>query len=131
MKFTFKDIDEGTYNAKVFDLIKDEGPFGPFIRLIFTITEGELQNYKFSGFVKPTHLKQSKFYKWISNILGEQPDNDFDINNLIGKHCLVHLTKSGKFYSVTDVYGKNDGLINAYAVLNSLKRKINQTKANT
>jgi len=125
MKFTFKDIDEGTYNAKVLDLMKDQGPFGPFIRLIFTITDGELQNYKFSGFVKPTHLKQSKFYRWIANILGEPPENDFDINTLIGKHCLIYLTKSGKFYSVTDVYGENDGLINAYATLNSLQKKVN------
>ena len=67
MKFTFKDIQQGTYQAKVSGLKQEKGPFGPFIRLTFTIVFGELKNYKFCGVVKPTNLKQSKFYRWITH----------------------------------------------------------------
>ena len=66
MKFTFKDIEEGIYKAKVSEIKKDQGPFGPFFRLTFTIVDGELKNYRFPGFVKPTALKQSKFYRWVT-----------------------------------------------------------------
>jgi hypothetical protein len=111
MKFTFKDIEEGTYHARVTEVKQDKGPFGPFLRLTFTIDTGELKNYKFSGFVKPTHLKQSKFYRWVTHILGEQPPDDFDTKDLLDRHCRILLSKVKDFYSVTDVYRENQGFM--------------------
>lgn len=121
MKFTFKDIQEGTYQAKVSGIKQEKGPFGPFLRLTFTIVAGELKNYKFSGFVKPTDLKQSKFYKWITQILGEHPTDDFDTNDLLDQHCLVSLSKVKDFYSVTDVQMENHGLAGLEVTRKSFK----------
>jgi hypothetical protein len=129
MKFTFRDIQEGAYNAKVLEIKQDQGPFGPFLRLTFTIVAGELKNYKFSGFVKPTDLKQSKFYRWVTHILGEQPPHDFDTNDLIGKHCRVLLSKVKDFYSVTDVYTENHALISFDAPLDSITVVRNTAKS--
>ena len=129
MKFTFKDIQQGTYQAKVWGLKQEKGPFGPFIRLTFTIVSGELKNYKFSGVVKPTDLKQSKFYKWITHILGEYPTDDFDTNDLLGKHCLVVLSKAKDFYSVTDVHMENHRLADLEARRDSFKVLRNNAKS--
>lgn len=129
MKFNFRDIQPGTYNAKVSQIKEDQGPFGPFLRLSFTIVQGELKNYKFFGFVKPTALKQSKFYRWVTHILGEQPDDDFDTKDLIGKHCLVLLSKVKDFYSVTDVYEQNQALISFDGSLNSITVVRNKAKS--
>ena len=129
MKFTFRVIQEGAYMAKVSEIKKDQGPFGPFLRLTFSIVDGELKNYKFSGFVKPTALKQSKFYRWVTHILGEKPDDDFDTKDLIGKHCLVLLSKVKDFYSVTDVYMENHGLIGLEAKRDSFTVMRNRAKS--
>ena len=129
MKFTFRDIQEGAYNAKVSEIKQEKGPFGPFLRLTFTIVAGELKNYKFSGFVKPTDLKQSKFYRWVTHILGQQPGADFDTNGLIGKHCLVLISKVKDFYSVTDVYTENHGLVGLEARRDSFTVMRNSAKS--
>ena len=73
--------------------------------MIFTITEGELQHYRFSGFVKPSGLKQGRFYRWITIILGEETENGFSTEELIGMDCLVYLSKRKDRYTVfpTDV----------------------------
>lgn len=128
MKFTFKDIQEGTYQAKVSEIKQHQGPFGPFLKLTFTIVAGELKSYKFSGVVKPTNLKQSKFYKWITHILGNDPTDDFDINDLLEKYCLVLLSKVKNFYSVTDVHKENFGLIGLEAKRDSFKVMGNNAK---
>jgi len=129
MKFTFRDIQEGTYPAKVSEIKQDQGAFGPFLRMTFTIVTGELKNYKFSGFVKPTHLKQSKFYRWVTHILGRQPAEDFDTNDLLDKHCLVLLSRVKDFYSVTDVYMENHGLISSDVDLDSVTVVRNRAKS--
>ncbi len=129
MKFTFKDIQEGTYTARVSEIKNNEGPFGPFLRLIFTIVDGELKNYRFSGIVKPTDLKQSKFYKWVTNILGERPDDCFDTKDLIGKHCRVMLSKSKNFYAVTDVHMKSHGILDPDTDLDSITVMLNKAKS--
>ena len=103
MEFIFKDIPEGFLKAKVAQIKKENGLYGPYLRLIFTIIEpGEFFDYKFSGIVQPTHLKQSKFYRWISNILGYQPDT-VSSTDIIGKQCLVCLAKHNNYYSITHV----------------------------
>ena len=83
------------------------GPHGPFHRIIFTITEGELQRYRFSGFVKPSSLKQSRFYRWITIILGEEPENEFSTDELIGMDCLVFLSRRNDRYTVIELCQKD------------------------
>ncbi|MEW6418934.1 MAG: hypothetical protein AB1480_12570 [Nitrospirota bacterium] len=66
---------------------------------------GNLRDYSFSGIVKPIPFKQGKFYRWVTNILGKEPDPDFSPEDLIGKECLIFLSKRNKnFYYVTDVF---------------------------
>lgn len=104
MEFIFKDIKEGFFKAKISQVKQENGLYGPYLRLIFTITEkGDLLHCRFSGIVKPSTLKQGKFYKWISNILGHQPKQKFCTQDLIDKECLVYLAKHNNFYSVIDV----------------------------
>lgn len=104
MEFVFKDIPEGFFKAKVSDVKQEYGVYGPYLRLIFTvIDEGELNHCRFSGIVKPIPLKQGKFYRWITNILGYNPDYKFCTKDIIGKECRIYLAKQKNFYSVIDV----------------------------
>jgi len=107
MKILFKDISKGLFNAKVSEIKEGNGTYGPYLRFIFTIIEeGELAHYRFSGIVKPIPLKQSKFYRWVSTILG-QPSNDaVCIEEMIGKECKVYLSKHNDYYTVTDICKK-------------------------
>ena len=104
MEFIFKDLPEGRFKAEVSGIRQEKGPYGPYLRLIFTIIEdGDLYHYKFSGFVKPTPFKHGKFYRWITNILGYYPDK-FSPDDIIGKKCFIYLAKqNNNYYSVIDV----------------------------
>ena len=104
MNIIFKDIPDGFFKAKVADVIEADGPYGCYLRIIFTIIqEGELNHYRFSGIIKPTALKPSKFYRWVTIILGAEPDDTFLTHDLIGKECLVYLTKQNNYYTVKEV----------------------------
>ena len=112
MHVIFKDISKGLYKARVSEIKEGKGLYGPYLRFIFTITEqGELAHYKFSGIVKPIPLKQSKFYKWVINIIGQQPGESFRTEDMIGKECVVYLAKQNDYYAVMDVckLGENHG----------------------
>ena len=107
MEIIFKDISKGVFKAEVSEIKEGNGTYGPYLRFIFTIIEeGELAHYRFSGIVKPIPLKQSKFYRWVSTILGKQPQNGVRIEDMIGKECKVYLAKQNDYYTVTDVCKK-------------------------
>lgn len=75
MEIIFKDIPRGFFKARVSEIKEGRGAYGFYLRFIFTIIEeGELNHYKFSGKKTPTPIKQSKFYRWVTNILGEAPE---------------------------------------------------------
>jgi len=57
MKIRFKDIEADTFKAKLSEIKEGFGAYGSYLRLIFTIIEGELKHYRFSGIVKPTPIK--------------------------------------------------------------------------
>jgi hypothetical protein len=104
MEFVFKDISEGFFKAKVSDIKQENGKYGPYLRIIFTvIDEGELIHCRFSGIVKPIPLKQGKFYRWVTNILGNKPDHKFCTKDIVGKECRIYLAKQKNYYSVIDV----------------------------
>ena len=119
MNIDFKDIEEGWYNARVSQIMEGTGPHGPFLRIIFTITDGELQRYRFSGFVKPSGLKQGRFYRWITIILGEEPQNEFSTEELIGMDCLVFLSNSNARYTVIELCQKDMAPIIASPINNT------------
>ena len=102
MKLKFKDIVTGIYPAKITDIIEEYGPYGIFLRFHFTVTSGDLKNWVFYGIVKPNTIKQAKFYRWVTIIMGkEPPSGDLDIFQIIGKECSIALerkTKDGKVY---------------------------------
>ena len=104
MKIIFKDIPEGFFRAKVWEVKEKKGPYGPYLRITFTITEkGDLAHLRFSALVKPTPLKQTKFYRWIKTILGKEPSDVFCTQDIIGKHCLIFISKQDNYYFVKDV----------------------------
>jgi len=109
MEFVFSDIPEGFFNARLSQVKKENGSFGQYLRLTFTITEnGQLNQCKFSGIVKPTPLKQSKFYRWVTNILGYPPEDTLRSEQIIGQECMVYLAKNKDFYTVIDVAMKTE-----------------------
>jgi hypothetical protein len=109
MEFVFTDIPEKFFKAKLSGIKKGNGAFGQYLRLTFTITEnGKLKQCKFSGIVKPNPLKQSKFYRWITNILGYPPEGTVRSEDIIGQECMIYLAKQKKFYTVMDVSMKKD-----------------------
>ena len=103
MKITFKDIPTNSLKAKVSEIKEKNGNFGIYLQLTFTVQEGDLKSYKFTGLIKPNYFKQSKFHTWVSNILGYVPDDTFSTEELIGKECLIFLSKKNKYYSVFHV----------------------------
>ncbi len=104
MEFVFNDIPEGFFKARVSQIKKENGIFGQYLRITFTIIEeGQLNHYQFSGIVKPILLKQSKFYRWISNILGYSPDQKVSTQDIIGKECVVYVARQNNYYCVIDV----------------------------
>jgi hypothetical protein len=110
MKFAFRDIEPDFYRATLVEIHKELGLWGEYLRLVFTITEGELMGVKVSGFLKPTTLKYSKCYHWIRNILGYDPPAYFSDRDLIGKDCLIFISrKNDRFYCVTEVSGYDNG----------------------
>jgi hypothetical protein len=109
MEFMFTDIPEKFFKAKLSGIKKGNGAFGQYLRLTFTITEkGQLMQCKFSGIVKPNPLKQSKFYRWITNILGYPPEATVRSEDIIGQECMIYLAKQKNFYTVMDVSMKKD-----------------------
>lgn len=104
MKIIFKDIGDGFHRAIVSEVSERKNTYGVYLWILFTIIEeGELKNYRFSGFVKPIPLRQSRFYRWVKNILGQEPPEEFSIREMIGKECLVYLSGQNNYYKVTDV----------------------------
>lgn len=111
MKIRFKDIEADFFRARLSEIKEGSGAYGPYLRLIFTIIQGELKHYRFSGIVKPSLIRQGKFYRWATNILGEEPAVEFCTEDMIGKECIISLSKQPRksrsrhrdFYSVTDV----------------------------
>jgi len=105
MKIRFKDICSGIYIAEIANIKEEFGPYGSYCRFNFTILEGDLKGWNFYGIVKPYPVKQSKFYRWIINIIKTEPDENFSIDDLIGKECRIHLkekTKNNKVYYYVD-----------------------------
>ena len=107
MNIKFKDINPGMYLAKIISIKQENGPYGSYLRFNFTITDGDLKDWSFYGIVKPTPFKQSKFYRWITTIMGNHSDEDFAIDDSIGKPCRILLQKKVKsnktYFSVADL----------------------------
>ncbi len=100
----FKEIEPNFYNARLTDIKEESGRWGHYLRFIFTVADGELMGYRFSGFVKISPFKQGKLFHWVKNILGSEPAI-FSPEDLIGKECTIYLSqKNDRFYSVTHVY---------------------------
>jgi len=107
MKIRFKEI-EGRYKAKLTQIKEEKSVYGPYLKLIFTVMEGDLSQYRFTGAVKPTPIKESKFYKWVTNILGREPEDEFCVEEMIGKECMIYLSKYKNYYSVSQVSLSSD-----------------------
>lgn len=108
MKINFKKIKPDFYMAKLEAIKEESSLYGPYVRFIFSITEGDLKNFKFSAIIKPTPLRHGKFYRWLVNILGKEPDPEFSLEDMIGKECKIYLSncKNKNFFSVIDVLAK-------------------------
>ena len=107
MDIKFKDINPGIYLAEVTEIKNESGPYGSYLRFNFTVTDGELKGWSFYGIVKPNHYKQTKFYRWITTIMDQEPQPNFSFQDMVGKVCQINLIKTQKnqktYYSVKDI----------------------------
>ena len=101
MRLRFKDA-QGMHKARLSEIHEGHGVYGPYLCLVFTVIDGEFKDFRFSGLVQPALIRQGRFYKWVTNILGHEPD-EFSTDELIGKICMIYLSKKKDFYTVTDV----------------------------
>lgn len=108
INFKFKNIHLSSYYAKVAKVNTTDTKFGPCIKITFTVTEGELTDYQFSALVDPIPIKGFKFHRWISNILGYEPDDEFSTDSIIGKDCIIQLSKRNNYFNVCGVFSIND-----------------------
>jgi len=102
VRLRFKDA-QGMHKARLSEIHEKHGVYGPYLRLVFTVIDGEYKDFRFCGIVKPTPIRQGRFYKWVTNILGHEPD-EFSTEDLIGKVCRIYLSRKKDFYVVTDVF---------------------------
>ena len=113
MRIKFKDIKPGMYSAKITGIKDENGPYGMYLRFNFTIVEGELKDWSFYGIVKPNSFKQSKFYRWMIKLVGNEPEPDFCVAQLMGIECRILLQRRCKndktYYSVADIEEKEKG----------------------
>ena len=101
MRLRFKDA-QGMHKARLSEIHEGHGVYGPYLCLVFTVIDGEFKDFRFSGLVQPALIRQGRFYKWVTNILGHEP-NEISTEDLIGKICMIYLSKKKDFYTVTDV----------------------------
>lgn len=91
-------IPVGIYSAKFADWEeKDDGQYGPYVRLEFEITSGEQKGTKRS-LVASTKLKKgkdqkttSKLFKIVSSLLGKEPSTEekVSLKELVGTKCQI------------------------------------------
>jgi hypothetical protein len=86
MNIKFKDVNPGMYPAKITGIKEQNGPYGEYWRLNFTILQGELRA---AGLVL-------LFYRWMVILMGEEPDDHFALEQLMGKQCRIYLQKKTK-----------------------------------
>ncbi len=108
MKIKFIDVEKSLYKAEVVEVKKKRNSYGEYIQILFTVTEGKLKSYRFTGCCSLMPIKMSKFYRWVKNILQEEPEDDFQIEQLTAKECLIMINKRNEWYIVKEIYPKEN-----------------------
>lgn len=103
MQILFKELPSGFYKAIVSAIQEESGRYGSYLRFTFTIQVEDLRGYRCSGIVKPYPYRGSKFYRWVSNILGHCPGDNMDTKDLIGKECTIYVSQRNNYPTVLDV----------------------------
>jgi len=108
MGIKFIDAEKSMYRAKIVEVKKKRNLYGEYIQILFTVTEGDLKNCRFTGYCNFMPVKESRFYRWVKNILNEEPEHAFDIEDLNGKECVISLNKRNEWYVVKEIYSIDD-----------------------
>jgi hypothetical protein len=88
-------IPVGVYPAKLTDIEKGEGEFGMYLKLKFTITDGEHKDTERSTIAKLTLTKgskrNSKLYDIVTALSGKAPETEKEVsfNSLLNKECQI------------------------------------------
>lgn len=87
------------YSAKLVKLEELDLEFGPSIKLIFEIVDGDYAGEKVDGIASlpPTGISsKSKLYTWILALSGESLEEleNFELDDLIGKHCRLNIVET-------------------------------------
>lgn len=94
-----KPIPENLYLAKITEITESNGNFGPFLKIVFEIAEGEYQGTTRSlvaskKLSKGKDGKSSKLLEVVKSLTGAEPNKGetLDVESLIGKMCKVFVS---------------------------------------
>jgi len=87
-------IPTGVYQAKLSDLEKSEGDFGPYLKLTFHITDGDYKDTErttIASMKLSTGAKNTKLYDIVAALMGKSPETstEIDLGALVGKPCQI------------------------------------------
>jgi len=108
MGIKFINVEKSMHKAEVVEVKKKRNSYGEYIQILFTVTEGNLRNYRFTGCCNFMPVKESRFYRWVKNILNEEPEENFDIEDLTKKECVISVAKRNDWYVVKEIYPIDD-----------------------
>src|SRR3712207_2743192 len=87
-----KVLEDGAYNAKVFNVEDKETKFGSRIMWTFDLPS---ENTQVVGFTSMSPSTKAKAYQWASAIMGEiDPKVGWGPEDLIGGECLVEIGRA-------------------------------------
>lgn len=87
-------IPTGVYQARLSELEKSEGDFGPYLKLTFLITEGKYKDTErttIASMKLSTGAKNTKLYDIVTALMGESPETstEVDLSLLADKPCQI------------------------------------------
>jgi len=92
---TYQVLPPGQYPAVLDRIEEDEGDWGPFLKLYYTLTLPKGGEYQMSELCSCTFSERSKLFARYKALLGltEVPEDvDFESDDVIGRRCTLVLT---------------------------------------
>ena len=88
-------IPAGVYPVTLTNTDTGESQYGPYLKLTFTIVDGEHSGRELTAMSAMSAAgigTKSKLYKWATALLGREPGDEFDTDDLIGCSALADVS---------------------------------------
>lgn len=85
----------GEYAAQLEDVLEGEGgAFGPYVKLVFKVSEPGYENTKVTGAASMKFSPSSKLYSWVKALFNDRAipkGYDFNSDDVVGRQCRLVL----------------------------------------